>query len=151
MNKYRLCGKRAEELYVQESKDPAEIAEITGVSLSAINNWVKKYRWNEKRLLYRRSERNRLDKLYAILDGKLAELEGVESPEVTLGMLQEVTALIKAVNQMRRQYSPGEVMVYSGEFFVPWLKRECEDEDLRKQIYHFFNRATDEALKAQDR
>lgn len=136
---------------MEEGKSAEDIGHILSVRAATVRRWSQKYSWRAKRVLHRRSALSRIDKLYGILDGKLDELEGVEAGEVNLGMLQELTTLIKAVNQMRRQYFPGEILVYASEFLVPWLKLNCGDEELRKQIFHYLNRATDEALKVQDR
>lgn len=150
MAKFPQLGSEAQRLFVEEGKSAEEIGDILPVAGKTVSAWSKKFCWLEKRVLHRRSAQSRLDKLYAIIDGKLNEMEELEPDQVTVGMIGELTKLMDAANKMRRNYRPGELMIYAGEFLIPWLKQNCPDEDLRKQIFHYFNRAAEDALKADE-
>jgi len=143
-------GEEAERLYIREEKSPGEIAVMLPVSEKTISSWVKKNQWNAKRVLNRRSALSRLEKLEKILDGKIDELERLDPSQIDGGLLSELVKAIDAANKMRRQYRPGELMVYAGEFFIPWLKVNCPDADLRPRIEDYFRKAGDEALRLEE-
>lgn len=151
MAKFPRYGAEAQRLFVQEGKSAEDIGRILSIRAATVRRWAKKYSWRAKQVLHRRSALSRLDKLYKIIDAKLNEMEELEPDQVTVSLISELTKLMDAANKMRRNYRPGELMVYAGEFFVPWLKQHCTDEEERKRIYHWFSRAAEDALKADER
>jgi len=151
MAKFPRYGTEAQRLFIEEGKSAEDIGRILSVRPATVRRWSRKYSWGAKRVLHRRSALSRIDKLYKIIDAKLNEMENLETDQVTVSMIGELTKLIDAANKMRRNYRPGELMVYAGEFLVNWLKQNCPDEEERKRIYHWFNRAAEDALKADER
>lgn len=141
---------RAEKLFVEEGKTLREIAEIYSVGYNTLGKWAARGRWRKKQAEHRGLMRNRIDKLNRVIDAKLDEILDLPAQE-TVGLIRELTGLLKAAEDMRKVYRPYEVMVYAEEWLVPFINQKCPDKEFRDQFFHWLKLGTSAALEAQER
>ena len=125
----------ARKLYVEEGLSPAQIAGRVRVSESAVQSWARKDGWQERREMFMGGAKSVHERLKAILQKKLTELEEMNAEAITPALLDGVQKLYSSVNRSAETIGLFEAAIIAGEEFVSFVRRRVPDEATRAVIF----------------
>lgn len=142
-------GKRAyfgdaERMYVEEGATLATVATALPISLTTARRWAKEGDWARKRQVFLSSSKSALALATDLLNKKIAEINTLPIESVDAAVIKELTALVKAVNELNKTYRPYELAVLAGGEFVNYVSQHVKDPALRVDIFNAYSAFVEE-------
>jgi transposase-like protein len=138
----------AEALYVERGDTLVAIARALPVSLSTVRRWARDGDWARRRRVYRASPKSAAALAADLLSKKITELNELPPESVDAAVIKDLTALVKAVNELNKAYRPYELAVLAGGEFVNYVSRRVADPKLRQAIFGVYSNFVEEMRKA---
>jgi hypothetical protein len=129
----------AERLYVQDGKTTRDIAAVLPVSPSTVSRWARDGNWKQRRCAYLESAKSALDLTVQTLHRKVGEINALPIESVDAETIKCLTALVSAVEKLRRTYRPFELAVLTAGLVVEFGKEKIADVDERTTFYARWN------------
>ncbi len=104
MSKFQSYGAEAEKMFVERGLSCAEIAKILPISEQTLSAWRSKYKWDEKRLRFLKSDETVIERFRQALSGKLQLLtDALERGEdITARDVDAITKLLVSLERLER-------------------------------------------------
>ncbi len=145
--KFKEYGAAAEQMYVMEGKSAAEIAEALPIGDNTVRRWATKGDWDRRRRERVAGPKASLDMAERVLYNKLAELEDAGDKAVGLEEIKELTALVNAVNNLKKHYDPFEIAVLAGGEYVGYVKEAVDSPADRELLFEVWSEFVEEMRK----
>jgi Putative ATPase subunit of terminase (gpP-like). len=94
--------RRGEDLF-KSGTPQKEIAEILGVSVVTVNNWVKKYGWREKRAAESISRPQLVNKLLGSIDKLIEEVNNSDDPTLLAGLADKLSKFASTIEKLDKK------------------------------------------------
>jgi transcriptional regulator with XRE-family HTH domain len=108
-------------LFCVENLSQVEIAAKVGVSKVTINQWVKKFKWEEQRASLTITREQQLQRLYMQIAAINDEISKRDQKYPTPSEADSINKLANAIDKMERESSLADIISVSQKF-LNWLR-----------------------------